>query len=72
MSAEPRRIVDKATFITHYSAMDRGDTSAITANGYELTKCDLYFNGTQWHEAWRSPPNNVVNCALCLGAMEDS
>lgn len=71
MSAE-RLIVEKATCITHISALERDDTSAIPQNSYELTKCDLYLDGTKWHPSWRSPPNNVATCVFCIGAMDDS
>jgi len=67
-----RRIVDKETFITHISALERDDTSAISSNGYEATMCGLYFNSTQWHASWRSPPHDKVTCLMCLAGEDYS
>lgn len=70
-ASEPRRVVDKETFIIHYSALSVNDTSAIKTNGYEYTKCGVYYDGLHYHEAGLllSQPSDVT-CVFCIGDVD--
>lgn len=69
---EPRRIVDKETLVIHYSALYPNDSSAIPANGYEYTRCNVYYDRFRYHEAGGliTQPSDVT-CVFCLGAIDE-